>query len=114
MVEQFFRDNPDRLHWVRPTLEHELDDLEVGRHLDTQVTIIVRQDTGTLRHTPLPIHGDIRNFPDDERFLAMLWGQLRLAMDSHKPGGPDIRFTAAIHEMLLRATGHVPHGKGQQ
>ncbi len=105
-TKAFFRANPERRHWVRPTMPHELDDLGRDRHLMSPVTIIIRPDPDSLDHVPLAIGGKLEAFPDDERFLAMLWGHIRIQMSTHKAGAPDITISPSIHAEMLRATGH--------
>lgn len=103
--EAFFRDHPDRLHWVRPTLPHEFPELGPEGHVGSPVTVVIRSP-GSLQHVALAISGNIASFPNDERFLAALWVLLRIGMDNHMPGDPDIAITSEAHASLLSATGH--------
>lgn len=103
--EHFFRDNPDRCYRRRPSMPFEREGWRKDSHAEEPITMAIRPNVRTLKHVTIALAGDINAIPDEEAFLATLWGHIQFRIATGN-GGPITLIGAHEHAELLRTTGH--------
>jgi hypothetical protein len=97
---EWFKAHPDRLHRVRRSLAFERPEWDITGHLERPVMLSMRDGRIVNRW---PVAGDLDGFPDDERFLTLLWRHLQFMRDTQ---GERFTLSPQSHLALLRMAGH--------
>jgi uncharacterized protein (DUF1501 family) len=99
----FFRANPERQYWVRPTMQFEQEGWLGNEHLENPLTLIVRADLTTYRHAAIAFAGELDLVPNEERFLANLWASMQ-AKAAMSPAGR-LSIGPSAHSAMLTISG---------